>query len=366
MPDSAQERTEAPTPRRRQEARGRGQIARSTDLTAAVVLLGGLVLLHFTGRSILGRLLEITRACLEAGRTDLTDAAALTPTLAAVFRGMAGIVLPMLLVVLAAALVASFAQVGVLFTLKPLTPSLDKLNPLNGLTRMFSRRAAVHLLMGLLKMGVLAAIAWATLRGRLGQLLHVTALPHEAIVAAAAELVFTLGIRLAVALLILAIIDYLYQRYRTEQDLKMTKEEVKEELKRMDGDPLIRQRRRQIQMQMALKRIRAAVPKADVVVTNPTELAVAVQYDADTMNAPKVTAKGADLMARRIRELAIAHGVPIVERKPLARVLYQTVEVGQEIPPSLYKAVAEILAYVYELTGRNRGRRASRAGASVN
>jgi flagellar biosynthetic protein FlhB len=364
MPDSAQERTEAPTPRRREEARNRGQIARSHDLTAAAVLLGALLLLHWTGRDILGGLLQVTRTCLDVDGTQLTDPGALTVTLAQTFRILAGMVLPLLLVVLVVALVTSFAQIGVLFTVAPLTPSVDRLNPINGLSRMFNGRAVAHLIMGIAKMGVLAAVAWWTLHSRIDTLLQASALPQLSIIALGAELVYTLGLRLAIALLILAIIDYVYQRMRTEKDLRMTKEEVREELKRMDGDPLLKRRRREIQMQMAIRRIQAAVPRADVVITNPTELAVAIQYDADTMNAPMVTAKGADLMARRIRELAIAHGVPIVERKPLARALYKTVDVGQEIPGPFYKAVAEILAYVYELTGKSRKR--SRAAASMN
>ncbi|HQE42952.1 MAG TPA: flagellar biosynthesis protein FlhB [Phycisphaerae bacterium] len=365
MADTAQERTEAPTPRRREEARNRGQIARSTDLTAAAVPLGALVLLHWMGGDILSGLLQVTRACLDADGAALTDPTALTLTLAQVFGVLVRIVLPLLLVVLVVALVASFAQVGVLFTLAPLTPSVDRLNPINGLSRMFSGRAVVHLLMGIAKMGVLAAVAWWTLYPRVELLLQASALPHLSMLAAGAELVYTLGLRMAIALLVLAIIDYVYQRMRTEKDLRMTKEEVKEEMKRMDGDPMIKRRRREIQMQMAIRRIKAAVPKADVVITNPTELAVAIQYDAATMNAPKVTAKGANLMAKRIRELAIEHGVPIVERKPLARALYKTVEVGQEIPGQFYKAVAEILAYVYELTGKSR-KRSRAASPSMN
>lgn len=365
MPDSAQERTEAPTPRRREEARNRGQVAKSSDLTAAVILLGALILLHWTGRDILGGLLGVTRTCLETEGAELTDPGALVSTLAITFRGLAGMVLPLLLIVMVLALVASFVQVGVLFTVTPLTPSLDRLNPINGLSRMFNGRAVVHLLMGIAKMITLAVVAWWTLSSRMDALLHASALPHLSIVAVAAELVYTFGLRMAIALLVLAVIDYIYQRLRMEKDLRMTKEEVKEEMKRMDGDPMIKRRRREIQMQMAIRRIRAAVPKADVVITNPTELAVAIQYDADTMSAPKVTAKGADLMARRIRELAIEHGVPIVERKPLAQALYKAVEVGQEIPGKFYKAVAEILAYVYELTGKSR-RRSRAAAASMN
>lgn len=366
MPDSAQEKTEAPTPRRREEARSRGQVARSNDLSASVVLLGALLLLHWTGRDILARLLDVTRTCLETQGTNGIDPAALAGMMTLSFRGLAETVLPMLLVVLVLSLVASFAQVGVLFTFAPLTPSLDRLNPVNGFSRMFNGRAAVHLLMGIAKLGILGVVAWWTLRSRVDVLAQVSALPHLAVVGVAAELAFTLGLRLAIALLILALIDYSYQRWRTEQDLKMTKEEVREELKRMDGDPMIKRRRREVQMQMAIRRIKTAVPKADVIVTNPTELAIAIQYDAETMTAPTVTAKGADLMAKRIRELAIEHGVPIVERKPLAQALYKTVEVGQQIPGRFYKAVAEILAYVYELTGKKHRSRRPMAEASMN
>jgi flagellar biosynthetic protein FlhB len=160
-----------------------------------------------------------------------------------------------------------------------------------------------------------------------------------------------------VAVLVLAIIDYAWQRWKHEQDLKMTKQEIKEEFRRMEGDPMLKQRRRQVQQQLAQQRMRYDVPKADVIITNPTELAIAIKYDADAMAAPRVVAKGQGYMAAMIRQIAAEHGVPIVERKPLARALYKTVEVGQEIPREFYKAIAEVLAYVYEITQRGYRRR---------
>ncbi|HPM25323.1 MAG TPA: EscU/YscU/HrcU family type III secretion system export apparatus switch protein, partial [Phycisphaerae bacterium] len=170
-----------------------------------------------------------------------------------------------------------------------------------------------------------------------------------------AEVLFDLAVRLAIALLVLGILDYLIQRWKLERRLRMTKQEVRDELKKMEGDPLVKQRRRQIQARLALQRIRAEVPRADVVVTNPTHFAVALRYDEATMSAPRVTAKGRDLLAERIRQLAQQHGVPIVQRPPLARALYTGVEVGQEVPPAFYRAVAEVLAYVYQLSGRVAG-----------
>jgi flagellar biosynthetic protein FlhB len=169
-----------------------------------------------------------------------------------------------------------------------------------------------------------------------------------------ASLVYAIGIRIAIVLLILAILDYVYQRFRVEKELKMTKQEIKEEMRRMEGDPKIKQRRRQIALQGAMQRVKKDVPTADVVVTNPTHYAVALKYDPTGMSAPKVVAKGQDFLALRIREIAAGAGVPILERPPLARSLYRLVEVGQEIPEQFYAAVAEILAYVYELTGRSR------------
>jgi len=365
MADTAQDRTEPATPRRREEARNRGQVAKSSDLTASVVLLGGVLMLYLMRESIIGQMVGLVRYCLGEDPTTVGDMNAMVPTLVISFRSMAGVALPFMLLVTVLALVASFGQVGVLFTLKPLAPSLAKLNPISGLQRMFSSRSAVQLVMGLAKMSVLAAVAYYTLKGRLAALASASLLSHLSIAQITVEFLFTLGIRLTLALLLLAIIDFVYQRWKHERDLRMTKQEIKEELKRMEGDPHMKRRRRTVQFQLALQRIRAAVPKADVVITNPTSFAVAIQYDARTMNAPKLTAKGADHLARRIRELASEHGGPIVERPPLARAMYRTVEVGQEIPAQFYKAVAEILAYVYELAGRGYRRRPT-AGLAMN
>lgn len=356
MPDSAQDKTEAPTPRRLEEARNRGQIAKSNDLSAAVILLGAMLFMQWWGDGIFGRMLMLMRQYL-GNDGHSVDPHHLGMLARVVLLESARILVPFLAALVVLAVATCYLQVGWLITFKPITPSLDRLNPITGITRMFNARAFVHLMMGVMKMAVLAVVAWWTMRGRIDLLAGVSGMSHLTVAAVAADLLLTLGLRLAIILLVLAVLDYAYQRYRTQKDLRMTKEEVREELKRMEGDPRIKQRRRQVQMQMALQRVRSAVPQADVVVTNPTEFAVALQYDGESMQAPKVTAKGADFLAQKIRELAALHGVPIVERPPLARALYRDVEVGQEIPADLYKAVAEVLAYVYELAGRGYGRR---------
>jgi len=365
MPDSAQEKTEAPSPRRLEEARNRGQVGKSSDLAGAVILLGTLILLYASGRKILGKLLLVMQRCLGAGGDEMVDPGYMKVAIGGAFHEAAGIVLPVMMLILVLALVTMFAQVGVLFTFEPLKPSLSKINPISGLKRMFGSRAFVQLALGISKAILLSLVSYWTLKGRVNQLAGLPAMDHLGVMALLADIVFTLGIRMAMVLLLLAIIDFVYQKWKTYNELRMTREEVREEMKRMDGDPQVKRRRREVQFQMSLQRIRSAVPKADVVVTNPTELAVAIQYDSETMSAPKVVAKGADFMAQRIRQTAIEHSIPIVERKPLARTLYKEVEIGQEIPTHFYKAVAEILAYVYELAGRGDHHTAP-AGVGVN
>jgi len=365
LPERTQERTEAPTPRRRREAREQGQVARSNDLGSAAVLLGGLVALYGLGAPLLGRLIDIIRNCLGSTDDSIIRPDAMLPVWRSVVVAVGAVILPFMLALLVVGVVIQIAQVGWHPTFKPLMPRGSRLNPLNGFRRLFSARTAVQTAMNTLKMALVLLVAYSTLRDKYAVVVGATGLHDWAIMGVLAQLMFSLALRLAIVLLVLGVLDYLYQRYKFEQDLKMTKEEVKEELRSMEGDPKIKSRRRRVQIEMAVQRMKSAVPKADVVVTNPTEYAVALQYDEATMAAPKVVAKGKDYMAAQIRRLAIEHGVPILERKPLAQALYKTVEVGQEIPPEFYRAVAEILAYVYELTGKNRRREGTRGRRPV-
>ncbi len=355
MPDDKDAKTEAPTPRRRQEARSSGQVAKSSDLAAGVLLVGALIALRFLGPDIWSRMLDIYRHALSAG--GATDADQLIPLATASAIELVKMVAPFMALMALIALLVVYAQVGLLWTLKPLTPSLRKLNPITGLGRLVSPRSLVLLLLNLAKLALVVAVLYPMFKSLADEIVYALALDHVAIFGLAAHLTFRVGITLAVLLTILALFDYAYQRYRHEKDLRMTKEEVKDELRSMEGDPVVKRRRREVQMQLAMQRLRKTVPEADVVVTNPTHVAVALRYDSATMAAPKVTAKGADQVAIRIRQLAAAAGVPILERPPLARALHESVEVGQEIPERFYQAVAEILAYVYEMTGRRIGPR---------
>ncbi|MCC7145065.1 MAG: flagellar biosynthesis protein FlhB [Phycisphaeraceae bacterium] len=353
MAENDQERTESPTARRREEARNEGNVARSVDLQAAIALLSAIFLLYMLGLRIMGSMRLSFATLLAGASTDNPTRADDVPSLlfycVQAVMSAAG---PLVLALAAVAVLAGIAQVGFLLTSRPLQLNLAKLSPLRGLRNLFDARSAVRLGMSVAKLFLIASVACWVIYGDLQTIIGLAALPPMAIFGAAAEIVFWLGVKLALLLLLLGLIDYLYQRFQRERDLRMTKQEIREEFKRMEGDPLIKQRRFRVARQLAMQRINQAVPKADVIVTNPTHFAVALQYDSKKMTAPKVVAKGADFLAMRIRQLAVIHGIPIVERQELARALYRSVEVGQEIPASFYATVAEILAYVYRLSGR--------------
>ncbi len=350
--DNAGEKTEQPTARRREEAREEGQVPRSTDLTAAVALLMGLVLLAVFGSSIYEHMQRLMRDMLGTPEAQVGQVPA---WVARTLRSLAAMLLPFLVLLVICTGAAGWLQTGLLVVPKKLKPRLENISPAKGLKRLFSLDSVTRTLMGLLKMACVGLVACVTIADRLVPVLGAGTVPAAGVLSMSAELLFALMVRMALVLLVLGLLDYFYQRYRVEQQLKMSKQEIRDELKRMEGDPLIKNRRRAAQQKLAMQRIAVDVPKADVVVTNPTEYAVALRYDEKTMRAPRVLAKGKDLLALRIRQVAREHGVPVVQRPPLARGLYATCEVGDEVPPQYYRAVAEVLAYVYQLAGRAAG-----------
>ena len=355
MPEDAGERTETPTPRKRLDARERGQVAKSQDLAAAVILLGGLLALDFFGQSIMGGLIGLTKTMLGVTTLDAIQSEATIGFGIVAAKQMFAMLWPLMLLVLLSAILVMYGQIGFLLTGHPLIPSLNKLNPISGIQRMFSFRSVVMLFINVAKLALVGLVGYYAIVGNLPQLLYAAQMDHVLMLGMGARMAFSLAIKLAVVLLLLGILDYVYQRHKHEKDLRMTKEEVKEELRRMEGDPILKRRRREVQMQLAIQRIRSAIPQADVVVTNPTELAIALKYEPETMSAPKVLAKGEGYIAQRMRELAVRARVPIVQRPALVQAMYRIVEVGREVPPQFYKAVAEILAYVYELSGKKTG-----------
>ncbi len=351
MAEDTGDKTEAPTPRRRMESRNKGQIARSQDLNAAVMLLASFMGLALFGPRIWVDLIAIMHESLDARVYPAPDQPIVIGIANLRRIGMA--LAPFFGTVFIVGLTVLYAQVGWLITFDPLTPNLGKLNPVNGFKRLFSPHSLVQLAQNMLKLFLIVGVAWLTIRSMTSRITHAYGLDFIAVLPFASGLVFNLGVRLLIILLLLAFIDYIYQRYRHEKQLKMTKEEVKEEMKRMEGDPVVKRRRREVQMKLATQRARTVVPQADVIVANPTHFAVALKYDAETMIAPKVIAKGVDFLALKIREIAAEAGVPVVEKPLLARSLYAEVDVGQEVPEKFYRLVAEVLAYVFEMANAN-------------
>jgi len=354
MAEDDSEKTEAATPRRKQEAREEGNIARSQDLTAAATLLATVILLNIFGMHMLESMRVSVESMLQSGSaSNPTRADDVTASFVQGLHIAVAGAAPLLLSIAGITLIAAVGQVGFILTGKPLMPQFSRISPLSGLKRLFDLRAGVRLIMSLAKVVIIGAVAASVIIDDLPQILMLMELEVPQLFAAACSLVYALALKLALLLVLLAAFDYGYQRWQHEKDLRMSKQEVKEDMKRMEGDPLMKQRRARVARQLAMQRIGQSVPKADVIVTNPTHFAIALQYDGKSMKAPKVVAKGADFLAMRIRQIAVANGIPIIERKELARSLYAAVDPGQEVPPEFYNAVAEILAYVYRLGRRS-------------
>ena len=347
-----QEKTEKATPKRREEARRKGQVAKSRELASVAVLGMGLITLYFYG----GWLTEQLGQQLSSSMTGFAVQAHLDADM--VGWGLQAainylhFILPLMVALVIAAILTNLLQVGFLFSTELITPKWSKLDPVQGAKRLVSLHALAELAKSLGKIIVVGLVAFYTLKGELHHLLPLTDMSCVQISVYVGSTMVKIMQRGFWAMLILALLDYLYQRWEFERNLKMTKQEVKEEYKQTEGDPQVKARIRSLQRTMARKRMMAEVPKADVIITNPHHLAVALRYDAASMQAPTVVAKGAGFLAQRIKNLALQHKVPVVEDKPLAQNLYRSVDIDEEIPAALYRAVAEILAHVYRLKGK--------------
>jgi len=353
LADDLGERTEEPTQRKLSDARGKGQVPKSQDLSSAVMLIGAVALLVVLGGGVLSSLAQITRRVLAFETPgEVADPASASTAFAWAMIEGGIIVLPLMGVLFVLAAISNVGQTGLMVSLDPVRPKLDKLNPVSGVKKLFGLRNVVKTGVNLGKLIVVLAVSVVVIQANLVEIVALPSLSMLAGLYGMGRIILELLAWLLLLLLVLAVIDLIYQRWQHKKDLRMTKQEVKDERRSMEGDPEVKKRRFQMAQQIAVQRIQSSVPNADVVVTNPTHFAVALRYDTDTMAAPRVVAKGVDYMALRIRQVAAAHRVTIVERPPLARALYWGVEVGREVPPEHYEAVAEILAYVYKLEGK--------------
>jgi flagellar biosynthetic protein FlhB len=346
------EKTEQATAKRRTDARKKGQVARSREIPSVLVLLTGLSVLFFWSSAMYRHsTLFMAKHLRQIGTLPL-DPVSFQNLSWEVFAFLAVILAPILLGVAAAAVLSNYLQVGSLFSLEAILPDFGKINPWKGLGRLFSRQAAAELAKSIFKLIIIGWVAYATIRVEWIQIVSLWNQEAIQIFQYICKISFQIFLKTVLVMAALAGLDYAFQRWSYEKSLRMTRREVQDEFKQTEGDPLIKSRIRSIQRELARKRMMAEVPKADVIITNPTHLAVALQYRYKDMNAPRVVAKGAELVAEKIKEIGKAHGVPLVENKPLAQTLYKTVEVGQAIPSTLYQLVADILAYVYRLRGK--------------
>lgn len=349
------EKTEQPTGKRLSEARGKGNIAFSPDLNNAASLLFGFVVLYVLGINTYNGMSNTMKSSLgNLVCKDLTPDSLLHIIITQVYELMK-ILSPLLGGFLLIGLAASYLQVGFMFNFGLLKPTFSKLNIVSGIKNLFSLKSSVKLVFSVLKLIVVGGVAFFFIKKEFchTNIMDIIDLSLVEIFGVCVRLMYGLALRVSMALFVLAILDFFYQKWQYKRNLRMTKNEVKEERKQQDGDPLIKSKIRSVQRQMAMKRMMAAIPTADVVVTNPTHYAVALKYDGAVMKAPTVVAKGADLIAKRIKEIAMKHKIPFVEDRPLAQTLYKTVEIGSEIPHKLYYAVAKVLSYVYQLKKGN-------------
>ncbi len=352
--ESFQERTEQATPRKLREAREKGQVPKSRELASVAVLLTGLFTLFFGSAYFYHQLTLILRHYLVNAGTFRISVDNISDFGLLAMRQLSFTLLPLFFLITIAAFISNFLQVGAVLSLDPITPKFSKISPLQGVKRIFSTQSLMELAKSIFKIIVVGWVAYDTVRGELDNLLPLLDQTPSQILTYIGSVSFTIFWKTCLVITFLSVLDYVYQRWDHQKNLKMTKQEVKEEYKQTEGDPHVKSRIKSIQREMARRRMMAEVPQADVVITNPTHLAVALKYEAGSMEAPMVVAKGAGLIAQKIREVARENDVPVVENKPLAQNLFKVVEIGGTVPESLYQAVAEVLAYVYRLKGKGK------------
>ena len=352
------EKTEEPTAKKLNDARKEGQVAKSQEIATAFSLLSLFIILQlaypFIGTNFLNIFERVYNSIPNVARTydGRLPLAYLSSIVTNAILTMLLITAPFLIIGFVIAFVCDFVQVGFKPTSKPLQPKLSKLNPISGMKKIFSARKLFELGKSLLKLAVMAVVIYTFFIGRTESLFLLYDMPLKQAIGLMGNLIISLGIRIAAAYMVIAFIDLIYQRRKFRKDMMMTKKEVKDEYKNSEGDPQVKSAQKRRMMEASRRRMMQQLPQADVVITNPTHYAVAIKYDADEAEAPIVVAKGADYLAQKIKETARENNVEIVENKPLARMLYANVEVGELVPPELYRAVAEVLAYVYHLKGK--------------
>lgn len=346
---SEQERTEEATSQRREDFRRRGQVAQTRELASVFMLLGLAVILWMMGQYFIQNILDTYRMSFDLIRPDVLRTNNVTSYLAPFGIKAILILGPFLLFAFIFAIASSVLQTGFLFSEEALSPDIEKINPLNGFKKIFSLRNLMEGIKSLAKFAVIGGVVYNILSKVMTGLPELAMFSPNQTMSFLMTLLFKLLFTVGIVMLVIATADYFFQRFTLENEMKMTKQEIRDEVKTREGDPLIKARIRKIQKEVAQRRMMSEVPKADVIITNPTHIAIALKYNPEKFAAPILLAKGQDYVATKIRELAKEHGIPIVENKPLARTIFKTMELGQVIPRELFAAVAEVLAYVFKL-----------------
>ncbi len=352
------EKTEPATEKKLTDARKEGQVAKSKEIGNALAILALFLVLKLWAGNMGTQFLGLFETFYTRIPDAITNWNGNVPAndMRVIFRQMIlqiiYIVAPVLIVTLVVAVASDIFQVKWMVTTKPLMPKFSKINPLSGFKRIFSVNSVVELVKSIAKIGLIVYISYSYLKEQWHILFLLYDMPLLQAIQLIGELVTDLGIRIAMVYMIIALADYIYQRFKFSRDMRMTKQEIKDEYKQQEGDPQIKGKIRQKMREVSQKRMMQSIPQADVVITNPTHYAVAIQYDPEVADAPIVVAKGEDYLAQKIKEAAKEHKVEIVENKSLARMLYANVDVGQQVPPELFQAVAEVLAFVYHLKGK--------------
>ncbi|RYG73858.1 flagellar biosynthesis protein FlhB [Lentibacillus lipolyticus] len=345
----SEEKTEKATPKKRQDERKKGKVAKSQDINTAMLLFLCFVMLFVSGSFMKNHLTALFRHSFTEYIHWGVTVDSVNQVLVESLIEMAKILTPVMAIAIVAGLASNFTQIGFLFTTDPLKMDLKKIDPIQGAKKVFSARALVELVKSLLKIVFIGAITFFVIWIYKDDMMMLAFKTAEHAIGFFGEITITMGIAAAIALLLLSVLDYTYQKYDFEKNIKMSKKDVKDEHKNMEGDPQIKSKMKERQRDMATQRMMSEVPSADVVITNPTHYAIAVKYDEAKASAPYIVAKGTDYIALKIKEVAKEHKVMTVENRPLARSLYDAVEIDEVIPEEFYKAVAEILAYVYRL-----------------
>jgi len=352
--ESFSERSEQATPKRREEARRKGQVAKSREIPSIFILMGGVSILFLFGSYFYSHLSDLMLRFFRQVQFRSFSLEMIQTLHVELVLGLLLLLAPVFIATIVVSILSHMVQSGTLISPEALSWDWSKVNPFAGIKRLLSKQSVAELLKSIFKFVIVGWVMYLTIKKELPQLALLMDRDPQAILNYILTISWDLLLRTGVVMVVLAGLDYLFQRWTYEKHLRMTKHEVKEELKQTEGDPIIKSRIRSLQRQMARRRMMAEVPKADVIITNPTHLAVALLYQMKSMEAPKVVAKGAGHVAEKIIGIARDHRVPVIENKPLAQLLYKTVEIGQIIPSSFYHAVADILAYVYKLKNRIR------------